>query len=103
MIVEDEHGTVTITGDDLKDLQSFARAQLEEMRPPEGTPAHSLTPTPYAVLCPQHGQQFLTDDEYSRQLCRPDSRWKCPVEGCGRISGWDDDNYEAALGDIDGT
>jgi len=47
------------------------------------------------VLCRGHGRQFLTDDEYGRQLCRPDDRWTCPR--CRSVSNFDDDNYEAAL------
>jgi hypothetical protein len=86
-----------VVSDDLKVLQDAARAYLEAQRPAEGTPALSLERTPYAILCREHGQQFLTDDEYGRQLCRPDARWTCPK--CGRVSDWDDDNYEAALGD----
>jgi len=80
---------------DLAKLQAHARAELERLRPAEGTPALSETPTPYAVLCRGHGRQFLTDDEYGRQLCRPDDRWTCPR--CRSVSNFDDDNYEAAL------
>lgn len=77
---------------DLDRLKAHAYAELEKLRPAEGTPALSTEPTYYAVVCPTHGQQFLTEDEYGRQLCRPDSRWTCPV--CGATSSWDDDNYE---------
>lgn len=51
--------------------------------------------TPFAVLCDEHGQQFLTDEQYSQQLLRPDSFWACPR--CGESAHWDDDEYEAAL------
>lgn len=51
--------------------------------------------TPYAVLCDDHGQQFLTEQQYSRQLSRPDSFWSCPR--CGEYAYWDDDEYDAAL------
>lgn len=51
--------------------------------------------TPYAVLCDDHGQQFLTAKEYDRQTKRPDVRWHCPM--CGESAYWDDDEYEAAL------
>lgn len=54
----------------------------------------SSTPTPYAVICPTHGQVFLTETEYSQQLSRPNSLWKCP---CGEIGSWDDDNWEKYL------
>jgi hypothetical protein len=55
--------------------------------------------TPYAVLCDDHGQRFLTEEQYARQLNRPDSFWACPA--CGESSRWDDDEYEAAM-DYDG-
>ncbi len=51
--------------------------------------------TPFAVLCDDHGQQFLTEEEYSWQLNRPNSRWTCPR--CGEVAHWDDDEYDAAL------
>ncbi len=91
----DEVKPVVIEGGDLKKLQAFARAELEKMRPPDGTPTISTEPTPYAVLCRSHGKVYLTKDEYNRQMCAPDSRWSCPE--CGRICDFDDDNYEASL------
>lgn len=51
--------------------------------------------TPYAVLCDDHGQQFLTAEEYDYQMSRPDSLWRCPR--CGESAHWDDDEYEASL------
>lgn len=51
----------------------------------------SDVPTRYAVICPVHGQVFLTRDEYNMQMLRANSRWKCPR--CGKISNFDDDNY----------
>jgi hypothetical protein len=53
--------------------------------------------TPWAVICPEHGQVFLKDAEYDMQMGAPDSLWKCPL--CGRASEWDDDNYEAMARD----
>lgn len=50
--------------------------------------------TPYAVICPVHGQEFLTKQEYDYQMCRPDAKWQCPVEDCRREAQWDDANYE---------
>lgn len=94
MIVKDEHGNVTYTGEDLEKLQAHARDYLEKTRPPEGTPAIATLGTPWAVLCAEHGRVFMTEDEYGRQLSRPDSRWTCPK--CGEVSDFDDDNYEAA-------
>lgn len=60
--------------------------------------ALSPVPTPWAVICPVHGQQFLTHDGYVRQMSFPDSKWICPV--CGATSEWDDDNYEAHLDEV---
>jgi hypothetical protein len=54
-----------------------------------------LDRTPYAVLCDDHGQQFLTEQQYRQQLNRPDSLWACPR--CGKSAHWDDDEYEAAM------
>ena len=51
--------------------------------------------TPYAVLCDDHGQQFLTPKQYDHQMSRPDSLWMCPR--CGESAHWDDDEYEANL------
>jgi hypothetical protein len=56
----------------------------------------SSVPTPYAVICPTHGQVFLTHDEYINQMCKPDSLWKCPIDGM--VCSFDDKNYEHALG-----
>lgn len=53
---------------------------------------HSPEPTQFAVICPDHGQVFLTYDEYNRQLRKANSLWMCPL--CGQSSTWDDDNYE---------
>ncbi len=51
--------------------------------------------TPYAVLCDDHGQQFLTAEEYHHQMSRPYSMWQCPR--CGESAHWDDDEYEASF------
>ncbi len=99
MTIKVENGSITYDGEDLKDLQDKARQHLDAVRPPEGTPATSQTETPYAVICRAHGQVFLTEDEYGRQLCRPDSLWTCPT--CGRAAQWDDDHYEKHLADLD--
>lgn len=92
-----EHAFMTdeIKDGDLDKLKAHAYAELEKSRPAEGTPALSDVPTPWAVLCRKHGQQFLTEDEYGRQLCRPAARWTCPI--CREDAVWDDDTYEAAL------
>lgn len=51
--------------------------------------------TPYAIICPNHKQVFLTKEEYDFQMNRPNSRWICPI--CREISDWDDGNYENNL------
>lgn len=56
-------------------------------------PRESSEPTGFAVICPEHGRVFLSEEEYDRQLSRPDSTWKCPR--CGKASEWDEDNYDA--------
>jgi hypothetical protein len=66
----------------------------------------SANPTPWAVICPQHGRVYLTNDEYRVQLDRPNAGWECtevvtgtaPVGPCGEESEWDDENYEARGG-----
>lgn len=55
--------------------------------------------TPWAVICPSHGKQFLTKENYDAQISRPDSRWQCPFPKCIAICEWDDDNYERYLDD----
>lgn len=56
------------------------------------TEAISDKQTPWAVECPVHGQVFLTEGGYQRQMDFPDSSWICPI--CGAKSEWDDNNYE---------
>jgi hypothetical protein len=53
--------------------------------------------TPWAVICREHRQVFLTDAEYDAQMDNPDAVWKCPL--CGHNAEWDDDNYEAMARD----
>lgn len=100
MTIKVENGSITYDGQDLQELKEQGRKFLEEMRPPEGTPALSTVKTPYAVFCPTDGQQFLTSDEYGRQLSRPDNLWTCPK--CGAASQWDDDNFETFESDLNG-
>lgn len=52
----------------------------------------SEEPTPWAVICAVHGQVYLTEDEYVKQLERPNSYWRCPR--CNMTATWDDANYE---------
>jgi hypothetical protein len=61
------------------------------------TKQNDREPTPYAIICYEHSQVFLTLEEYSYQMSRPDSLWKCPL--CGEVADWDDDNYELYLGE----
>lgn len=49
-------------------------------------------PSPYAVICPEHGKQPLNAYEYDRQMNRPNSKWTCPV--CREEALWDDEHYE---------
>lgn len=64
----------------------------------------SLTPTPYAVICPHHGRVYLTAEAYEAQVSFPDQPWRCPrmdsdparFGPCGAPSAFDDDTYEAA-------
>ena len=52
------------------------------------------TPTPYRVRCySTHGIQYVTRDEYNRQMRDPNSRWRCPK--CNCLAGFDDEWYEA--------
>jgi hypothetical protein len=67
----------------------------------------SPDPTPWAVLCTQHGRVYLTEAEYRMQLNRPNVGWACtqamleappPVGRCCKEAEWDDENYEARDG-----
>ena len=49
--------------------------------------------SPYAVICPAHGQVFLTAEQYMKQLMLPDMRWTCII--CGEVAEFDDENYES--------
>jgi uncharacterized C2H2 Zn-finger protein len=59
--------------------------------------ALSTVETPYAVICPTHGQVFLNQAGYFRQMDFPGAKWICPR--CGAVSEWDDDNYEKHMED----
>lgn len=50
-------------------------------------------PTGYAVVCDEHGLVFLTGEEYTFQMNRPNSRWRC--SSCGEEACWHDEYYEA--------
>jgi hypothetical protein len=52
---------------------------------------------PYAVVCREHGQQFLTEGAYLAQLERSNDRWFCPV--CGDNAAFDDLNLESYIVD----
>ena len=49
---------------------------------------------PYRVFCVRHGPQFLSHEEYIRQLDAPNDVWRCP-HGC--VAEWDDTWYESWL------
>lgn len=52
--------------------------------------------TPWAVYCYNGcngaGLVFLSEAEYTAQMMRPDSLWRCPQ--CGGEASWSDSNYE---------
>jgi hypothetical protein len=63
----------------------------------------SPEPDKYAALiCPRHGQVFLTQAEYIRQMKDVNEVWRCPEPNlrehapaiCGRICDFDDDYWE---------
>lgn len=99
-MIEDPKFMELLQKGDLSAVKDYAREQLEKMRPPDGTPAIAAAPTPYAIICSKDGQVFLSNDEYARQMSRPDSFWTCPK--CGERASFDDDNYERFLdGDLE--
>lgn len=52
---------------------------------------------PYAgVVCPQHGDVDITEEEYEKQLDRPNQRWRCPL--CGEESHFNDERFEQLAG-----
>lgn len=57
-------------------------------------------PGPYAIICAEHGQVFLLNEEYDFQMSRPDSYWRCPL--CGEDASWDDYNYGDYLDELEG-
>ena len=57
----------------------------------------SATETPWAVICPRHGQVFLTEAEYERQMLNPDNLWECAQPDCPARAEFDDDNWEKHL------
>ena len=55
----------------------------------------SLTPTPWAVRCPEHGKVFLTRSEYDRQMDSPNAHWYCTSDHFeAKAAWWDDNNYD---------
>ena len=51
--------------------------------------------TPYALICKNCGQVFLTAKEYERQLMQPNRLWECPM--CREAAAFDDKNMEKHL------
>lgn len=51
-------------------------------------------PTPWAVLCPEHGRVYISEENYQSQMDCPNTTWRCP---CGQEAFWDDANYERYL------
>jgi hypothetical protein len=33
----------------------------------------------YIIICPEHGEQKLSYQDYKKQLSNPDISWKCPI------------------------
>lgn len=61
----------------------------------DGQDSDDLLPSAkMGVICPQHGKQGLTREDYFKQMSNPDARWKCPV--CHDEAEWDDSRYEAS-------
>lgn len=48
----------------------------------------------YGVICPDHGEQELSEQEYIAQMMNPNALWKCPL--CRQASYWDDDCWETS-------
>lgn len=51
-----------------------------------------MEPTPWAVICPEHGRMYLTGAQHLAQLNEPDEPWHCPT--CNAPAEWDDDCLE---------
>ena len=73
-----------------------------DIRPPPSRPPQDPTevedigiPSPYAISCYHKGRPvrvFMTEEQYLRQLRRPNNLWVCP--SCGETAWFDDTNYE---------
>lgn len=49
--------------------------------------------SPYAVICNDKcGQALISQEEYDRQMDKPDSFWQCPL--CKGSAEWDDAHFE---------
>jgi hypothetical protein len=64
----------------------------------------SKTETGFAVYCrsgcnPGGEAIHLTEEEYTRQLSRPDARWSCPR--CGEFAVWSDAIYEKYMEEME--
>lgn len=79
---------MTKTNDKAIDLMGALKKSLGL---PDGAQPKSVIETPWAVKCREHGQVFLSADEYTRQLGRPDSLWLCY---CGASAEFDDGHLE---------
>lgn len=88
---------------------TFAVAtRLSDLQRDAKPPFDPGIPTPYAVICPEHGRTFLSQEHYDAQMDKADARWKCEamvlddpnaLGPCGRVSEWDDRWYEEHEGD----
>lgn len=50
--------------------------------------------TPYRVICPEHGEQYLSYEQYMKQLIQADDTWRCPFPWCNKKAEWDDAWYD---------
>lgn len=55
----------------------------------------SLTETPWAVHCLNHGKVFLTNHDYNQQMNNANRLWRCPI--CNEEGAFDDGQYEKYL------
>lgn len=51
--------------------------------------------TPYRVICPEHGEQYLSYEQYMKQFLDANEVWRCPMPWCNKSSEFDQVWYEA--------
>lgn len=55
-----------------------------------GLLCHHCRKPKYQVLCVHCGPRTLTEEQYRRQMFRPELPWYCP--NCGHMADWDDES-----------